>query len=57
MNDTQAEAPAKPPMLEETNNSNLKLTAEDLTDIRAAKRARKGELISWEEVKESLGLG
>ncbi len=56
LNEMKAEAPAKTPMLEETNNSNLKLTAEDLTDIRAAKRARKGELISWEKVKESLGL-
>lgn len=33
-----------------------KLTAEDLADIRAAKRARKGDLVSWKEVKESLGL-
>ena len=33
-----------------------KLTAEDLADIRAAKRARKGDFVSWEEVKESLGL-
>lgn len=31
-----------------------KLTAEDLADIRAAKRARKGELISWEEAKVFL---
>ena len=33
-----------------------KPTAEDLADIRAAKRARKGDLVSWKEVKESLGL-
>ena len=33
-----------------------KLTAEDLADVRAAKRARKGDLVSWKEVKESLGL-
>ncbi len=34
-----------------------KPTAEDLADIRAAKRARKGDFVSWEEVKEKLGLG
>ena len=34
-----------------------KPTAEDLADIRAAKRARKGDLVSWKEVKEQLGLG
>ena len=28
-----------------------KLTAEDLADIRAAKRARKGDVITWEEAK------
>ena len=33
-----------------------KPTAEDLADISAAKRARKGDLVSWEEVKEQLGL-
>jgi hypothetical protein len=33
-----------------------KLSAEDLEDIRAAKRARKGDLVSWKEVKEQLGL-
>ena len=33
-----------------------KLTDEDLADIRAAKRARKGDLVSWKEVKEQLGL-
>ena len=37
-------------------NNPEKLTAEDLADIRAAKRARKGDFVSWEEVKESLGL-
>lgn len=37
-------------------NGAEKLTAEDLADIRAAKRARKGDFISWEEVKKSLGL-
>ncbi len=34
-----------------------KPTAEDLADIRAAKRARKGDLVVWKEVKEQLGLG
>jgi uncharacterized protein YfcZ (UPF0381/DUF406 family) len=34
-----------------------KPTAEDLADIRAAKRARKGDLVGWKEVKEQLGLG
>jgi hypothetical protein len=34
-----------------------KPTAEDLADIRAAKRARKGDLVNWKEVKEQLGLG
>ncbi len=34
-----------------------KPTAEDLVDIRAARRARKGDLVSWKEVKEQLGLG
>lgn len=33
-----------------------KLTAEDLADIRAARRARKGDFVSWKEVKESLDL-
>lgn len=33
-----------------------KPTAEDLADIAAAKRARKGDLVSWKEVKEQLGL-
>ena len=28
-----------------------KPTAEDLADIRAAKRARKGDFIDWEEAK------
>ena len=37
-------------------NDSEDLTAEDLADIRAAKRARKGDFVSWEEVKESLGL-
>ncbi len=32
------------------------LTAEDLADIRAAKRARKGDFVGWEEVKKTLGL-
>ena len=34
----------------------VKLTAEDKADIRAANRARKGDLVSWESVKERLGL-
>ena len=37
-------------------NNPENVTAEDLADIRAAKRARKGDFVSWEEVKESLGL-
>ncbi len=37
-----------------SNSENL--TDEDLADIRAAKLARKGDFVSWEEVKESLGL-
>ena len=31
-----------------------KPTAEDLADIRAAKRARKGDFVSWEEAKAFL---
>jgi len=31
-----------------------KLTAEDLADIRAAKRARKGDLVAWEDAKAFL---
>ncbi len=34
--------------------NSAKLTAEDKADIRAAKRARKGELIAWEEAKAFL---
>lgn len=37
-------------------NDSEELTAEDLADIRAAKRARKGDLVKWEDVKESLDL-
>ena len=33
---------------------NPSLTKEDELDIRAAKRARKGELISWDEAKKFL---
>ncbi len=33
-----------------------RLTAEDAADIRAARRARKGDLIRWEDVKETLDL-
>ncbi len=44
-------ATAKP-----VKNNPENLAAEDLADIRAAKRARKGDFVSWEEVKESLGL-
>jgi hypothetical protein len=32
------------------------LTAEDISDIRAARRARKEESIDWKEAKELLGL-
>jgi len=32
----------------------VKLTAEDKADIRAARRARKGELIAWEDAKAYL---
>ena len=39
----------------ESDSQNL--TAEDLADIRAAKRAReKGEFISLEELKTELGI-
>ncbi len=31
-----------------------KMTAEDQADIRAARRARKGDLIAWEEAKTYL---
>jgi hypothetical protein len=31
-----------------------KLTAEDATDIRAARRARKGEFVDWEDAKAFL---
>lgn len=31
-----------------------KLTDEDRADISAAKRARKGELVAWEEAKKFL---
>jgi hypothetical protein len=31
-----------------------KATVEDLADIRAARRARKGELIPWEDAKAYL---
>jgi len=33
-----------------------KLTSEDLSDIRAARTARKEESISWEDLKAELGL-
>ncbi len=33
-----------------------KLTSEDLSDIRAARAARKEESISWEDLKAELGL-
>jgi predicted nucleic acid-binding protein len=32
------------------------LTAEDVTDIRAARRARKEESIDWKDAKSLLGL-
>jgi len=31
-----------------------KLTAEDKADIRAAKRARKGDLVAWEDAQAYL---
>ncbi len=31
-----------------------KLNAEDLADIRAARRARKGEFVAWEDAKAFL---
>jgi len=37
-------------------NNPAKLTDEDKADIRAAKRARKGDLVDWEDVKKELGL-
>lgn len=33
-------------------NNQVSLTAEDKADIRAARRARKGDLIDWEDVKK-----
>jgi hypothetical protein len=33
-----------------------KLTSEDLSDIRAARKARNEESISWEDLKAELGL-
>jgi len=33
-----------------------KLTSEDLSDIRAARKARKEESIPWEDLKTELGL-
>lgn len=33
-----------------------KLTSEDLSDIRAARTARKEESISWKDAKAQLGL-
>jgi len=35
-------------------NNPGKLTAEDAADIRAAKRARKGDLVSWKEAEAYL---
>ncbi len=37
-------------------NNPPKLTDEDKADIRAARRARKGDLVDWEDVKKELGL-
>lgn len=31
-------------------------TDEDKSDIRAARRARKGDLVDWEDAKKQLGL-
>jgi hypothetical protein len=44
-----AESTAKP--IEENQDTP---TAEDLADARAARRARKGDLISWEDAKAYL---
>ncbi len=44
-------ATAKP-----VKNNSENPTAEDLADIRAAKRARKGRFISLEQLKTELGL-
>ncbi len=33
-----------------------RLTDEDKADIRAARRARKGDLVDWKDVKKQLGL-
>ena len=37
-------------------NNPAKLTDEDKADIRAARRARKGDLVNWEDAKKQLGL-
>ncbi len=37
-------------------NNPAKLTDEDKADIRAARRARKGDLVNWEDAKKQIGL-
>jgi len=37
-------------------NNPASLTDEDKADIRAARRARKGDLVNWEDAKKQIGL-
>ena len=37
-------------------NNPAKLTDEDKADIPAARRARKGDLVNWEDAKKQIGL-
>lgn len=37
-------------------NNPAKLTDADKADIRAARRARKGDLVDWKDAKKQLGL-
>jgi hypothetical protein len=47
LNDLQAKA-------QRVKVNSEKLTAEDAADIRAARRARKGEFVDWEDAKAFL---
>lgn len=44
------------PAARAAEKKSARLTVEDEADVRAARRARKGDLVSWEEVKKTLGL-
>ena len=37
-------------------NNPGKITDEDKADVRAARRARKGDLVNWEDAKKQIGL-